>query len=82
VDDGESSSSDDWEEDNGDLREYAYRRVQERAISTEAAKRAASGQIVPINKTVELHRPVSYESLKQLKTEKIKKAGAMGTVSK
>ncbi|XP_045189197.2 leucine-rich repeat-containing protein 27-like isoform X3 [Mercenaria mercenaria] len=79
--DGSSSSDDDWDED-GDLKQYAYRQAQERTLSTEAAKRAASGQIVPLNKTVQLHRPVSYTSIKQTKEEKIKKAGAMGTFSK
>ncbi|XP_045189207.2 leucine-rich repeat-containing protein 27-like isoform X12 [Mercenaria mercenaria] len=78
---GSSSSDDDWDED-GDLKQYAYRQAQERTLSTEAAKRAASGQIVPLNKTVQLHRPVSYTSIKQTKEEKIKKAGAMGTFSK
>jgi hypothetical protein len=48
----------------------------------EAAKRATSGQIVPLNKTAQLHRPVSYTSIKQTKDEKIKKAGAMGTLVK
>jgi len=33
-----------------------------------------------IIRSAELHRPVSYTSIKQEKQEKIKKAGAMGTV--
>lgn len=51
-------------------------------MSTETAQRSTSGQIIPMNRTVQLHRPVSYTSLKQSKAEKIKKAGAMGTLSK
>ncbi|XP_060599494.1 leucine-rich repeat-containing protein 27-like isoform X9 [Ruditapes philippinarum] len=79
--DGSSSSDDDWDED-GDLKQYAYRQAHERTMVEEAAKRATSGQIVPLNKTAQLHRPVSYTSIKQTKDEKIKKAGAMGTLVK
>ncbi|XP_060599495.1 leucine-rich repeat-containing protein 27-like isoform X10 [Ruditapes philippinarum] len=78
---GSSSSDDDWDED-GDLKQYAYRQAHERTMVEEAAKRATSGQIVPLNKTAQLHRPVSYTSIKQTKDEKIKKAGAMGTLVK
>ncbi|KAL4231471.1 hypothetical protein ACF0H5_009048 [Mactra antiquata] len=76
-----SSSEDDWDED-GDLKRYAYHRAQERIMSSELAKHADTGQIVPINKTVQLHRPISYTSIKQTKTEKLQKAGAMGTLVK
>ena len=58
-DDDSSSSDDDWDDD-ADLREYAQRRALERSMSLEAEKRAASGQMAPTNKTVELHRPISY----------------------
>ena len=79
-DDGdESSSSDDWNDDEGDLREYAYRQAQQRSMSTEAARKAAE-QIGPVNKSAELHRPQSYLAIKQSKREKLKQAGAMGTV--
>ncbi|KAH3788467.1 hypothetical protein DPMN_166611 [Dreissena polymorpha] len=80
IDEG-SSSSDNWEDDEGDLRQYAYRRAHERTLSTtEQARQTAPGQIAPINKSAELHRPVSYTSLKQTKNEKLKKAGAMGII--
>ena len=81
-DDGDSSSSsDDWNDD-GDLREYAYRQTLQRSMSTEAARKAASDQLLPMNKSAELHRPQSYVALKESKKEKLKKAGAMGTVDK
>ena len=64
------------------MREYAYRQAQQRSMSTEAARKAASEQLIPINKSAELHRPQSYLALKESKREKLKKAGAMGTVDK
>ena len=51
-------------------------------MSTEVAKRTESEQFAPINKSAELHRPISYSALKQTKAEKIRKAGAMGTLLK
>ena len=79
----ESSSSDDWTGDGDtDLREYAYRQAQQRSMSTEAARRAMEQQIEPMHRSAELHRPQSYLELKQTKNEKLKKAGAMGTVDK
>lgn len=80
--DDSNSSDDDWEIDDGDLRQYAYNQVQDRINSTEVAKRESSGQIVPMNKSVELHRPVSYTVLKKNKREKLLKAGVLGKVAK
>ncbi|KAK3589708.1 hypothetical protein CHS0354_021028 [Potamilus streckersoni] len=81
-----SSSSDDWSDDGGDLREYAYRRVQQRSMSTEEANRMsalAKAELVgPVNKSAELHTQLSYTERKQAKTAKIQKAGAMGTVER
>ena len=79
----ESSSSDDWTGDGDtDLREYGYRQAQQRSMSTEAARRAKEQQIEPMHKSAQLHRPASYIELKETKKEKLKKAGAMGTVDK
>ena len=80
--DDSSSSDDDWDNDDGDLRQYAYNQVQERINSTEVAKKESSGQIVPMNKSAELHRPVSYTTLKKNKREKLLKAGVLGRVAK
>ncbi|KAL3863250.1 hypothetical protein ACJMK2_005015 [Sinanodonta woodiana] len=80
---GSSSSSDDWSDDGGDLKEYAYRRIQQRSMSTEEANRMsalAKAELVgPVNKSAELHTQLSYTERKQAKTAKIQKAGAMGT---
>ena len=83
-DDGdESSSSDDWTGDGDtDLREYGYRQALQRSMSTEAARRAMEQQMEPMHRSAQLHRPTSYVELKETKKEKLKKAGAMGTVDK
>ncbi|WAR21550.1 hypothetical protein MAR_015524, partial [Mya arenaria] len=79
--DGSSSSTDDWEEGDGDLRAYAYHQARDRALSTRAERHAqTSAQMAPEHRSAELHRPLSYTSLKQEKQDKIKKAGASGTI--
>ena len=81
-DDEESSSSDDddWDEDGGDLRQYALRQLQQRSLSTEAARKEE--EIRPMNKSAELHRPVTFTEMKKSKVEKLLKAGATGKVEK
>ena len=51
-------------------------------MSTEAARRAMEQQMEPMHRSAQLHRPTSYVELKETKKEKLKKAGAMGTVDK
>ncbi|XP_052771933.1 leucine-rich repeat-containing protein 27-like isoform X2 [Mya arenaria] len=81
TEDGSSSSTDDWEEGDGDLRAYAYHQARDRALSTRAERHAqTSAQMAPEHRSAELHRPLSYTSLKQEKQDKIKKAGASGTI--
>ncbi|XP_052771932.1 leucine-rich repeat-containing protein 27-like isoform X1 [Mya arenaria] len=81
AEDGSSSSTDDWEEGDGDLRAYAYHQARDRALSTRAERHAqTSAQMAPEHRSAELHRPLSYTSLKQEKQDKIKKAGASGTI--
>ena len=76
-----SSSSEDWQ-DERDLRDWA--KIQHRSLSMEDNKstttKSSEFGLVPLS--AELHRPVSYTDLKQEKTDKIKKAGAMGTVDR
>ncbi|VDI52649.1 leucine-rich repeat-containing protein 27-like isoform X1 [Mytilus edulis] len=74
-----SSSSEDWQ-DERDLRDWA--KIQHRSLSMEDNKSTTtkSSEFGLIPHSAELHRPVSYTEIKQEKTDKIIKAGAMGTV--
>ncbi|XP_071169860.1 leucine-rich repeat-containing protein 27-like isoform X7 [Mytilus edulis] len=76
-----SSSSEDWQ-DERDLRDWA--KIQHRSLSMEDNKSTTtkSSEFGLIPHSAELHRPVSYTEIKQEKTDKIIKAGAMGTVER
>lgn len=76
-----SSSSEDWQ-DERDLRDWA--KIQHRSIYMEDNKSTTtkSSEFGLVPHTAELHRPVSYTEIKQEKADKIKKAGAMGTVDR
>ncbi|CAC5425933.1 unnamed protein product [Mytilus coruscus] len=76
-----SSSSEDWQ-DERDLRDWA--KIQHRSLSMEDNKSTTtkSSEFGLIPHSAELHRPVSYTEIKQEKTDKIMKAGAMGTVDR
>ncbi|XP_061180066.1 leucine-rich repeat-containing protein 27-like isoform X3 [Saccostrea echinata] len=75
-----SSSSDDWD-DGDDLQDYAKRR--QRTLALEDAKSTttkSSDPFGPVPQPVALHQPVSYTDKKQEKAEKVRRAGASGTV--
>ncbi|XP_065924233.1 leucine-rich repeat-containing protein 27 isoform X5 [Magallana gigas] len=77
---GSSSSSDDWD-DGDDLQDYAKRR--QRTLALDDAKSTttkSSDPFGPVPQPVALHRPVSYTDKKQEKAEKVRRAGASGTV--
>ncbi|XP_052102129.1 leucine-rich repeat-containing protein 27-like isoform X3 [Mytilus californianus] len=76
-----SSSSEDWQ-DERDLRDWA--KIQHRSLSMEDNKSTTtkSSEFGLVPHSAELHRPVSYTEIKQEKTDKIMKAGAMGTVDR
>ncbi|XP_062609001.1 leucine-rich repeat-containing protein 27-like isoform X4 [Saccostrea cucullata] len=77
-----SSSSDDWD-DGDDLQDYAKRR--QRTLALEDAKSTttkSSDPFGPVPQPVALHQPVSYTDKKLEKAEKVRKAGASGTVER
>lgn len=79
---GSSSSSDDWD-DGDDLQDYAKRR--QRTLALDDAKSTttkSSDPFGPVPQPVALHRPVSYTDKKQEKAEKVRRAGASGTVER
>ncbi|KAL5021147.1 hypothetical protein ScPMuIL_000302 [Solemya velum] len=79
----DSSSSDDW---NEELEDYTYSQMYGRGMSLEdtlsAATYRSASLVGPVLQTAELHRPVSYTEMKQERVEKLRKAGAMGTVDR
>ncbi|XP_069139584.1 leucine-rich repeat-containing protein 27-like isoform X4 [Argopecten irradians] len=74
-----SSSSDDWQ-DEDDLRNYARRKHIGKMEDTKSTTTKSSDMFGVVPHSAELHRPVSYTEMKQEKKEKLKKAGAAGTV--
>lgn len=77
---GSSSSSDEWD-DGDDLQDYAKRR--QRTLALDDAKSTttkSSDPFGPVPQPVALHQPVSYTDKKQEKAEKVRRAGASGTV--
>ncbi|XP_048747713.1 leucine-rich repeat-containing protein 27-like isoform X2 [Ostrea edulis] len=75
-----SSSSDDWD-DGDDLQDYAKRR--QRTLALDDAKSTttkSSDPFGPVPQPVAFHQPVSYTDKKQEKAEKVRRAGASGTV--
>ena len=79
-----SSSSDDWD-DGDDLLDYAKRRQRSLAIDdTKSTTTKSSDPFAPVpqTQTVALHRPVSYTERKQERDERVRKAGASGTVDR
>ncbi|XP_060082531.1 leucine-rich repeat-containing protein 27-like [Ylistrum balloti] len=74
-----SSSSDDWQ-DEDDLRNYARRKHIGKMEDTKSTTTKSSDMFGVVPHSAELHRPVSYTEMKQEKNEKLKKAGAAGTV--
>lgn len=76
-----SSSSDDWQ-DEDDLRNYARRKHIGKMEDTKSTTTKSSDMFGVVPHSAELHRPVSYTEMKQEKKEKLKKAGAAGTVDR
>ncbi|XP_033756546.1 leucine-rich repeat-containing protein 27-like isoform X4 [Pecten maximus] len=74
-----TSSSDDWQ-DEDDLRNYARRKHIGKMEDTKSTTTKSSDMFGVVPHSAELHRPVSYTEMKQEKKEKLKKAGAAGTV--
>ncbi|XP_033756549.1 leucine-rich repeat-containing protein 27-like isoform X6 [Pecten maximus] len=76
-----TSSSDDWQ-DEDDLRNYARRKHIGKMEDTKSTTTKSSDMFGVVPHSAELHRPVSYTEMKQEKKEKLKKAGAAGTVDR
>ena len=85
--DQESSSSDDWHRSpagrhpsGGDMRGGLLQRQGSKDCKELVL--SDSDLVGPVPTSAALHKPASYNEMKQKQIEKIKKAGALGTVEK
>ena len=82
-DDGCSSSSEErYVHRNQETRNSSQRPSLQHQSSRDSARDSEDGLVGPVPQTASLHKQMTYNELRQMQIEKLKKAGAMGTLDK